>query len=73
MSQIESTTWTQYTPLYENKQFENRISQWRLTTVYNQKLHFSISTSFSVHAAPESWSKTQQLKTRNVNKTLSKI
>ena len=30
MSEIESTRSTQYTPLYENKQFESTISQWRL-------------------------------------------
>ena len=29
-SQIESIRSTQYTPLYENEQFESRISQWRL-------------------------------------------
>ena len=29
-SQIESTTSTQYTPFYENEQFESQISQWRL-------------------------------------------
>ena len=30
MSEIESTRSTQYTPLYENEQFESRISQWKL-------------------------------------------
>ena len=29
-SQIESIRLTQYIPLYENEQFERRISQWRL-------------------------------------------
>ena len=28
-SQTESSRPTQYTPLYDNKQFESRISQWR--------------------------------------------
>ena len=33
MSQIESTRLSQYTPLYENEQYEGKISQWRLLCV----------------------------------------
>ena len=33
MSQIESTRSSQYTPLYKNEKFEDKIGQWRLLEI----------------------------------------
>ena len=49
MSQIESTRWTEYTPLYANEQFESKIIQWRLPKcifllVGKQSIQFLIQT-----------------------------
>ena len=39
MSQKESSSFTQYTPLYENEQFESKISQWRLLEPFEQDIN----------------------------------